>query len=311
MNEKTARPLKLLLLFGVNSQTGYGHKYRSLALAKVAQEHGHTVYIASDQKPPSVFKWFPIDYLNQAQITRALELTQPDWLIVDLPHTPPAWIREAATCKICTLNGIGYNQLEGSNLRIIQGGAQVDLPGQQDQVPTLKGLEYIILRPEIAKYQDLPRGEFTMVWGGGTDSMNLLQKYADWFPDDKAFFLVADMTPIPILTSRYHWLLRLNQDSDDALWWMAKAKRLVTAMGMVVPESAHLKTPTYVFNASELHLSFARAMAEAGLIQLWDSVGLPSNREEVKRFIDTPYQVADRLDSKGAERVMKAIEERS
>lgn len=305
-------PLKLLFLFGVNPATGYGHKFRSLALAKAAQERGHTVTIASDQKPPSQFQWFQVEYLNQAQLFGALEIAKPDWLIVDLPHTPPEWIRVMYGGKILTLNGIGYNQGDGADLRIIQGAAEVELPGEQDKVPVLKGLEYIILRPEIAKHKGVPRGEFSLVWGGGSDSTGTLQAMAGWFPNERAFFLVADMTPIPLLESTCHWLLKLDQDSDNFLWWLARCKRLITNFGMVVPEAIYLQTPVFSINASELHLAFASPLAEQGLIKNFPAVGLPS-REEMERFLGEEFKpvVNDQIGIKGGLRVIKAIEERS
>lgn len=308
-----AKKLKLLFYVFAQEETGLGHWYRSLALAQATQGRGHCVTIASNREPLKRINYIQTHYLEPGDYVQAIQATRPDWLIVDLPHTPPAWIRKMYEGKIVTLNGIGYNQNDGADLRVIQGAISVDLPGEQDKVPTLKGLEYIILRPEIAKHKGIPRGEFSLIWGGGVDSIGLLQSFADWFPEERAFFIVADMTPIPILKSPSHWLLKLNQDSDDLFWWLGRCKKLITAMGMIVPEAAgYLGVPTYVFNASELHLSFAKAMEEAGLIKAWNDVGLPSE-EAVRTFIDTPYEInKDKmLDNLGAERVMIAIEERS
>lgn len=288
-----------------------GHWYRSLALAQAALDRGHIVFIASNRQPPKQFRYLPAEYLNPAHYAGALQAAKPDWVVVDLPHTPPDWIRQLTSCKIVTLNGIGYNQLDGADLRVIQGATAVKLPGPQDKVPVLKGLEYIILRPEIANYKPVPREDYSLCWGGGMDVMRLNQAIADWFPDEKIHFLVADMTPVPTLTSPSHKLLRLDPESTDLFWWLSLAKRLITAMGMIVPESVALNCPVYCLNSSLLHLAFSSAMADRGLIKNFPAVGLPA-REEMERFLREPFEPAENklIDEYGASRVIKEIEKR-
>lgn len=307
------KPLRILMYCFANEATGLGHWFRSLALAQAAHQRGHTVTIASNRTPPRPLKHIQARYLDPGDYNRAIQASRPDWVVVDLPHTPPAWIREMTPGKIAFLNGIGYNQADGLiDLRIIQGAAEVNLPGEQDKVPTVKGLEYIILRPEIAQHKGAVRGEFSLIWGGAADGLSLLQNYADWFPDEKAFFLVADMTPIPLLKSPNHWLLKLKEDSDDLFWWLARCKRLVCTMGMIIPESIYLSTPSFCLNYSPLHLAFSTPLAERGLIKNYPAVGLPS-REEMERFLTEPWERADseEIGIEGALRVVKEIEGRS
>lgn len=305
-------PLNLTFLVFSQQETGLGHWYRSLALAQAAHNRGHIVTITSNRIPPRPLKHIQARYLDPDDYNQAIQATRPDWVIVDLPHTPPAWIREMTPGKIATLNGIGYNQMDGADLRVIQGAAEVNLPGEQDKVPTLKGLEYIILRPEIAQHKDAVRGEFSLIWGGAADGLSLLQNYGDWFPNEKAFFLVADMTPTPLLKSPNHWLLKLKEDSDDLFWWLARCKRLITAFGMVVPEALYLQTPVFSLNYSSLHLAFSTPLAEMGLIKNYPAVGLPS-REEVERFLTEPWERVDSdlIGAKGSSRVIQEIERRS
>lgn len=305
-------PLKILVYAFCTPETGYGHIFRSLALAQAAKDRGHTVAVVSNRKPPGLV-WYVAEYLEPLHYSLALKDFKPDWVVVDLPHTPPAWIKKTAgKAKILTLNGIGYNQNDGADLRVIQGCAEVELPGEQDKVPVLKGLEYIILRPEIAKHKGAARGDFNLCWGGGVDSCGLLEAVANWLPNEPTFFVVADMTPVPLLTSPHHWVLKLNQDSDDLFWWLSKAKRLITAFGMVVPEALFLGTKVFSINASQLHQAFAAPLAEQGLIKNYPAVGLPS-REEMVRFLGEPFEPAESnlIGADGAAKVMQAIEERS
>jgi hypothetical protein len=251
----------------------------------------------------------PAKYNDPVTFARALMAAEPDWLIVDIPHTPPDWIRGLAKCRICTLNGIGYNQNDGANLRVIQGVADVDLPGPQDKVPVLKGLEYVILRPEIEKYKGMVKGTDLMVWGGGADPLNLLQRFNLACPGKFATLIVSPMAPAPVIIGPCHATIRLNEESTDIFEWMGGSRGLVCAMGMICMEAAYLKLPQWVFSFSPLHLRFARGLERLGLIKMWPEVGLPSN-EEIRAFVEEdfePWGEPPSLD--GAVNVMKAIED--
>lgn len=51
MGKDKMTPLRLLCLCYCNKNTGFGHFFRSLALAQTAQQRGHDVTIAGDRRP--------------------------------------------------------------------------------------------------------------------------------------------------------------------------------------------------------------------------------------------------------------------
>jgi spore coat polysaccharide biosynthesis predicted glycosyltransferase SpsG len=300
--------MKILVYCFVNSSTGYGHWYRSLALAQAAQQRGHAVYVASDRQPPPGLTHIPTRYNDIGSFATALNIVKPDWLITDIPHDPPMWIRTLAKCKILTLNGIGYNQADGADLRVIQGVADIELPGPQDKVPVLKGLEYVILRPEIAKYRDIPKGQDTFVWGGGADMLGLLNRFVLACPGTFATLIVGDMTPAPLVSGPCHSVVRVKADSLDMFEWMAGSKAACIAMGVAAWELSYLGLETTVFSATPLHLIFAQGMAKAGLIKAWPEVGLPGN-EEMRDFIRSDFEITGQPpDLLGPKRIMEALE---
>lgn len=271
--------VKILCLVYANRSTGYGHWFRSLALAQTAQQCDHTVTIAGDRRPSNGLPFIHLHDLSPGALVMALQATKPDWLIVDLPGDLPEWIRELTKCRICTLNGIGYNQADGADLRVIQGVDDVDLPGPQDKVPVLKGIEYVILRPEIEQFKGLARSpEDWFVFGGGADVLRLLSRFTVACPGWFATLITSPMAPAPLIVSPTHTTIRLKEESADIFGWMSASGRGCVAMGMCVWELLAVgPIPTYVFSATTLHLRFAEAMARHGLIKAWPTVGLPSN----------------------------------
>lgn len=301
--------MKILSLVYCSKKTGFGHWFRSLALAQTAQQRGHEVTIVGDRHPPNDLPFIHLHDLSPGALVMALQATKPDWLIVDLPGDLPRWIRELTPCRICTLNGIGYNQADGANLRVIQGVADVDLPGPQDKVPVLKGIEYVILRPEIEKYKGMARSQDWLCWGGGADILHLLTRFTVACPGWFATLITSPMAPAPLIVSPTHSVVRLNEESTDIFGWMAGSRAACVAMGMCTHELVYLGIETYCFNASELHLRFAKGMERAGLLKTWPAVGLPSN-QEIKEFLSTPFRITgERPDGLGAVRVMEAIED--
>jgi spore coat polysaccharide biosynthesis predicted glycosyltransferase SpsG len=300
--------MKILHFVFCSIKHGYGHWYRSMALARCAQERGHIVYVASDRIPPEGIGHISVSRADEPSLSYALKVAKPDWLIVDIPNDLPDWIRAATNRRIATLNGIGYNQNDhGPDLRIIQGVDDLDLPGAQDNVPTLKGAEYVILRPELAKYQEQVKGEMTAVWGGGADVLHLLARFPIACPGTLALLLAGDMTPIPSLNLPTQTIVRLDPESEQIFDILAGSRKVVAAMGVIAWESNYLGLDTKIFSATPLHLRFATAMERHGYIKAWPTVGLPSN-EEIKAFVNEPFEPWARVDLLGAQRVMEAIE---
>lgn len=304
------KPLRILSLVYANRSTGYGHWFRSLALAQTAQQRGHTVTIAGDRQPPTGLPFIHLHDLSPGALVMALQSTKPDWLIVDLPGDLPEWIRELTTCKIAVLNGIGYNQNEeGLDLRVIQGSRGVELPGRQDKVPTITGLEYVILRPELEAYKGLAKGQDWICWGGGIDPLRLLSQFTVACPGWFAVLVASSMMPAPIVTSPTHAVIKMNEDSPDIFGWMVSSKAACISFGMIAYELLFLGVPVYAFASTPLHLRFAQPLAERGLIKLWPTVGLPS-KEEIRTFLEEDFEAPKEtgLDLLGGERVMREIE---
>lgn len=300
-----------------NEFTGLGHHFRSLALAQAAQDRGHIVFIASNRQPPKQFRYLPAEYLSPAHYAGALQAAKPDWVVVDLPHTLPDWIRELApdNTKICTLNGIGYDQADNwVNLRVIQGVADLELPKGINRGNTVMGIDYVIIRPEIERYRDNLRWYGgTLVWGGGNDYLGILPKMVSLYFNSRSLYLVvADMTPEPKhINKDWHSVNRISGDGLGMIERLAVCRDAAVAMGMITWESAYLSTPCYVFSYSPLHLMFAQGMERYGLIKAWPEVGLPSD-DEIREFLAEPFKINEenRPKGDGAINVLKEIEKR-
>lgn len=298
--------LKLLFVVFCRRETGYGHWYRSMALAQTASQRGYSVTIAGDRNPGDL-PYSPIGYNDPVSYKQVIEATKPDWVFVDLPGVLPAWVRSMTPGKICTLNGIGYNQNDGADLRVIQGMADVELPGEQDKVPVLKGREYVILRPELQQYKGAGRGDETVLWGGGMDVLGLHSRFFAACPGRFAVHLISEMILLPLLNGPTQTCIRVRDGS--IMGWIASSRAFVTAMGMVCWEAAYLGLPQWVFSASDLHLRFARAMDKGGLIKAYPTIGLPKTNEEFRGFIDSSFMpTGEPPDLDGARRVLEAIE---
>lgn len=310
MGESGVITLKLLFLVYCSKKTGYGHYFRSLALAQTAQQRGHDVTIAGDRRPSNSLPFIHLHDLSPGALVMALQATNPDWLIVDLPGDLPEWIRELTTCKIAVLNGIGYNQNEeGLDLRVIQGSRDVELPGEQDNVPTIRGIEYVILRPEIARYKDVVKTPDVLVWAGGSDAMGLLSRFVTVCPGWFATLVVSPMSPTPLVISPTHTRIRPNPDTDEMLEWLAGSQRAVVAMGMIIYEAIWLGVKVHCFNATKLHLAFSRPLDKLGLLKSYPAVGLPT-KGEMRAFLEEDFELLKEtgLDLLGSQRVMEAIE---
>lgn len=301
--------MRILSYFFANPSCGYGHWFRSLALAQAAQARGHTVFVAGDRQPSPGLTHIPTVYNDPVSFARALQLAQPDWVIVDVPDPLPAWIRGIAKCKVAALNGIGYNQNEGLNLRVIQGHKDVELPGKQDGVPTIKGTQYVILRPDLEKYKGIVKGSDWICWGGGTDPLGLLSRFTLACPGWFAVLIASPMIPAPIVTSPTHAVIRMNEEGTGVFGWLAGSQASCISFGMIAYELIFLGVPVYAFASTPLHLRFAQPLARRGLIKLWPTVGLPG-KEEVRAFLSEPYEMPEEtgISLDGAANVMEAIE---
>lgn len=300
--------LKLLFYVFANQHTGYGHYYRSLALAQAAIDRGHTVYIASDKFSRNCAIWLSSRYNKPTDLARILSIVKPDWLIVDLPDTLPGWIEDMATCKICVLNGIGYDQANNVALRVIQGVADLKLPKEIDLSNTVMGVDYVIIRPEIERFKNLAQTIDFFVWGGGNDHLRLLDRFGQIGKDWSAYLIQSPMLPGANGANGLHKPM-ISKKSLDIFQWLGWSKRACCAMGMIVWEAAYLQVPAWIFSYSPLHLMFAQGMQKHGLIKAWPGVGLPESDEDMREFLDSEFVVSGKPpDGKGADRIVRIME---
>jgi spore coat polysaccharide biosynthesis predicted glycosyltransferase SpsG len=307
--------MKILFYVFATPETGLGHIFRSTALVQAATEAGHTVAIMSNRKPP-VGQWLDAHYLQKQQLSAALDVIQPDWLVVDLPDTLPPWVEElvGSRAKICVLNGIGYDQANNVALRVIQGVNDIQLPRRMTPKNTLIGSEYVILRSEIEAVKRGGERDYWLVWGGARDYMKLLPAFSEAYKDEMCLMLRVPMTPEYKIVNRNHTTLTTRKDLD-IFNWIAGAKAVVCAMGVIAWECAYIGVPAYVFSYTDLHLTFARGMSAHGLIRSYPEVGLP-NVEAIRNFTKGRLFKVDKEsgmipDNKGAARIVKEMEKRS
>ncbi len=299
--------MKILFYVFANALTGWGHWHRSIALLNEARRQGMTVALASNRPVDVHTGYYTVKYQNFPDFREAVAAFQPDWIIVDLPGQLPKWIADFNQCRICTLNGVGYNQTTSVDLRVIQGVCH-NLPEDEQ---TVSGAEYVIIRPIIA---ELAQSEYEpvrkyAVWGGAADRLKLLQTTVSYLPHDMSFLLATRLITPPVTPSTYKTIM---VSGEEIFRYLTLSQKVISAMGMMAWEVACLGLPGYYFSLTPLHLKFAQGMEQCGLIKAWPETGLPS-RSEFAAFVTTPFTVAaqNRPDGQGASRVLAEIRKRS
>lgn len=301
--------MRILHYVFCSKETGYGHWFRSMALAEATLDRGHIVYVLSDRRPDNRGIWIHGEYNNRLALAYALSIVKPDWLVVDLPDTLPSWVEDMATCNICVLNGIGYDQANNVALRVIQGVADLELPKEMNRANTVIGTDYVIIRPEIKRYRNRAKNADFFVWGGGNDHLGLIDRFGSVGRDWSALIAQSPMIKEPEQVNGNHQIVQ-SESPLDMFGWMARSKRACVAMGVVAWELAYLHVPTFVFSYTDLHLTFAQGMARHELIQAWHKTGLPENDQDFYHFLTYPFEITGRPpDGQGAMRIVKLMEQ--
>lgn len=295
--ERSDRLLIMNIAFLVfrNNLTGYGHWYRSKALADYLKSRGHKVTIIGDYQYSRISY---VDY-NSLLIENSSEMLNPtlfdhiieswfDWIIVDLPFELDQSFYQACKSKrvkSLILNGIGHQVGDLADLRIVQGLGEGEYSGP----------DYVILRDEIIELRHKyrlqlrfdPRKPKWFVFGGGFDPLNLGDKFIDrWLTDD---FI-------------------LPSEERSFLQYALECNRACLSMGMIVWELLTIGLKCYVFSVSPKHLEFAMRMNDAGLIRAYPEVGIPKQAEFVE-FLQSDFVVNSELipDGKAKERIERLI----
>lgn len=286
-----------------NSTTGQGHYFRCEALAKAALEAGHEITLIGDRNfhflPVENFQYWSYGFFKLwDERKNEHRVDDADWTIIDLPFNLQSRPPET---KTCILNGIGYRMEYDHNLVIIQG-----LIGEATPDNVVSGTEYVILRPELDEVKSIAlnsdKQNRWFVWGGSEDIMNLLPKFPYGYDNAGFFHSTERYARMP-----YNYI----KDSPIVLLLAAPSyTKACSAMGMMVWELIYLDIPTWVFSATTTHLKFAKAMHEAGLINAWDAVGLPSQLE-MEQFLNQSFEIdntSKKPDLLATQRILNLLE---
>jgi spore coat polysaccharide biosynthesis predicted glycosyltransferase SpsG len=262
--------MQVKILVFANAETGLGHWYRSIALADYLQGRGVHTTIITDRIPPDKFSYHLVNYHDQP-IWQSPITGHYDWLIVDLPAEPPAWIYEyceAQRINVLILNGVGHQVGDRATLRIVQG---------LDDAAEYSGVDYIILRDNVFKASRIRQPIIDwFVFGGAADQMKLTVNFPNW---QRIVFAI----------SKKDWQVSDNHD-NGFLFAASQCERACIAMGMTALElAAWGDMPIYVFSISEQHLNFAQRLETAGYISAYPAVGLPDDKIDMAEFLTIPF----------------------
>jgi len=280
--------MKVNFLCFANNETGFGHWYRSVALAKHIRNQGSQVTIIGDRVPPDNLLCHRVPFGDQT-IWRGPLSQQCDWLVIDLPDEAPDWIYDhcqQSNIKTCVLNGVGHQVGDRADLRIVQG------LGREEY----SGVDYIILRKSVFEAKAIRRPIMDwFVFGGAADKMGLTKRFPDF---QKMSFTISDQD----------WQAGDSHD-NGFLVAASQCRRACVAMGMTVWELAAMGIPTYVYSLTAQHLSFAKKMAGAGYIRAHRQVGLPDTEMKIRDFLGQPFTPSGRpIDGRASERILDLMQ---
>ncbi len=295
--------MKVAILVYKNKDVGYGHWYRSMALADELEDNGHDVYILGNVMFSDLSRhYFQVRMGEIDDLYHALHLLKPDWLVIDLQSDPEQYVYDLCAefgTKTLLLNGVGRERESKADLAITQGYGK----------GKYSGAEYVILRREIFEMRDsIPRGKNWFVFGGGTDRIGLASAFSDCMGSSFANIIITDFSKQNYKPKNQSNHLIYKSSGNEILPLMAMSGKACVAMGMTAWELSVFKIPIYAFSISEGHLRFAKAMEERGLLKAYPEVGVPGKKEFL-RFMRSEFQsTGNPPDEMGAWRVVKLME---
>lgn len=296
--------MKIVFLVYAKPETGLGHWYRTIELAKRAEERGHYVTIVGNRMARP-FTFFQVRENEEYDLYHVLHQIDPDWLVVDLQDSVPDYIYNITKTRLAVLNGVGYDKEDEADLTIIQGFSD------KNRENILSGEKYVVLRKELfeAKQHIDKKAKDWFVWGGTKDKMGILTAFPLIMPESKASLVISKMFPIELKTiSNPAIHTPVFVDDSSIIPLMTISNRACVAMGMIAWELAALEIPAYVFSVSNGHLGFANKMQENGLLLAYPEIGLPEENKVVE-FLSTPFEITGNPpDEKGADRILAAME---
>ena len=284
--------MNIKMIVFANRNTGWGHWYRSIALAEHIQSQNHQVTIISDRTPPKPLAWHCVSYDDPA-LWRGPLYDSDDWLLIDLPDEAPEWLYDLCQnrgIKTCVLNGVGHQCGDRADLRIIQGLTDDELGPKE-----YAGVDFIILRPAVFEAKKISNQIVDwFVFGGASDKLNLTRKFPNWQR------IVFTISPNKLQVQ--------DREDDGFLLAAAQCKRACIAMGVTAWELSAIGLPVYAFSLTPLHLQFALEMDKAGYIKAYPKVGIPSKRS-FRNFLSVPFTPTGKpIDGLACQRILQLME---
>ena len=302
--------MKIVFVVYAKPEVGLGHWFRTLALADVANEAGHQVWLCGNRMARGIHNYYQIRENEPDDLYFVIEQIKPDCLVLDLQDKVPGYVYNIPrkNMKIVVLNGVGREEEDQADLTIIQGFSDTQYS------KTFSGVEYIILRPELFKYPKIENPKSWFVFGGAADKMQLLAEFQHTMWDIQANLWTTSFSPLNgVVNNDAHSLYRTdgyNIVNGTMFAIMCLSKAACISMGMTAWELVAMGIPTYVFSWSEGHLAFAKQMEKNGLIKVWDGIGLPGFDLFRNFLLENQFEITgDKPDEFGAQRVLKLMEE--
>ena len=294
----------LLIFFQADKDNGYGHKYRSLEVARVAREMGFNVNCMSNDKTATNWK-FAINVHKNAMHLRQyawkmwLNKLKPDWIIFDLENYPKDYMLEYSknnNIKMANLNGPGWASANEDNV----DQSWADLVWVQDSP------EKVILRKDILniRYNPIPNNWF--VFGGSADPLGLLEKFEDAIERDPALLIGTNLRDPMTPKHRDH---RYIECDGQTIWQhMALADRACIHMGISAFELATIGVKQYIFSRSAGHLHYAKLIESYGLGLAYPEIGLPDGKN-IREFLQQKMVLnpKNKPDGLGVERFLNKL----
>ena len=285
------------IMYFADKNYGLGHHYRCIELAKELEKSGHDVYLFSNlQFRRKLF--FQLRSHNKHDFYHIVHQCNLDWLVVDTPYVPNQFIHEYSKefgYKILYLNS--DMDLALIDINIIQGCL----------VGKYSGPKYVILRSDLDEYKTGLNNENWFVFGGSADQMRLLESFSKTI-DENAFLAGTELAELPEkITNDKHMLMSAGDDAAF-LALMSTCGKACISFGMTAWELVYFGIPTYAFSPTKEHLRWAQAMEKEGLIKAYPDVGIPENHR-IREFLNEDFEIAENtLDLKGANRIVRLME---
>jgi spore coat polysaccharide biosynthesis predicted glycosyltransferase SpsG len=268
---------------------GFGHLRRSATLANAFKRNGFDVRV--EPQSAEAISLLPASPSDKGDA---------DLWLLDLPHDASHWVEDARRQKrpVVALDYIG-TQAPDLVISIFHRGT---VP---EGVCHLVGLEYAIIRPEIAALAPAPTGRGVIIVMGGGDQLGLAEQAAL-----RLHALGFEVTIVdgPLATTNEILppeVSRLPKPGDIAPV-MASSAWGVTSGGGAMMEMLCLGKPVHVIPRTPFEAALAQLVFDkGGLLGIGlDRLQMPS--EFCSRTISRTARTL--VDGKGVDRIVKAIE---